>query len=83
MPVFRAADSRGLRFFEAWTRRGKVKIMAGGKKAKNVTKTAKGKVKETTGKAVGNESLEMKGRAEQVEGDMKQAGEKVKDAFKR
>ncbi|WP_318211823.1 CsbD family protein [Streptomyces sp. SJL17-1] len=56
--------------------------MAGGKKAKNVAKTAKGKVKETTGKAVGNERLEMKGRAEQIEGDAKQAAEKVKDTFK-
>ncbi|MFH8711926.1 CsbD family protein [Streptomyces zaomyceticus] len=56
--------------------------MAGGEKEKNMAKTAKGKVKETTGKAVGDESLEMKGRAEQVEGDAKQAAEKAKDTFK-
>ncbi|MFF7505146.1 hypothetical protein ACFZBM_37885 [Streptomyces lavendulae] len=35
--------------------------MGAGKKVKNVAKTTKGKVKETTGKAVGNESLEAKG----------------------
>ncbi len=69
--------------WEAWKQRcEKVTKMAGGKKAKNVAKTAKGKVKETTGKAVGNERLEMKGRADQIEGDAKQAAEKVKDTFK-
>ncbi|MFG3041371.1 CsbD family protein [Streptomyces sp. NPDC048330] len=56
--------------------------MAAGKKAKNVGQSVKGKVKETTGKAVGNESLEMKGRAEQAAADAKQAGEKTKDALK-
>ncbi|MFD7260085.1 CsbD family protein [Streptomyces sp. NPDC059874] len=56
--------------------------MGAGKKIKNVAKTSKGKVKETTGKAVGNESLEAKGRAEQALGDAKQAGQKAKDALK-
>lgn len=56
--------------------------MGAGKKIKNVTKTAKGKVKETTGKAVGNESLEAKGRGEQMAGDAKQAVQKAKDALK-
>lgn len=56
--------------------------MAGGKKAENMAKSAKGKVKETTGKAVGDESLEMKGRAEQAEADAKQTAEKAKDTLK-
>ncbi|MEW1632925.1 CsbD family protein [Streptomyces sp. NPDC093801] len=56
--------------------------MAAGKKAKNIGKDAKGKIKETTGKAVGNESLEAKGRAEQSIADAKQAGQKAKDALK-
>ncbi|MER6218958.1 CsbD family protein [Streptomyces sp. NPDC048387] len=56
--------------------------MAAGKKAKNIGKDAKGKLKETTGKAVGNESLEAKGRAEQSVADAKQAGQKAKDALK-
>ncbi|MEU1074698.1 MULTISPECIES: CsbD family protein [unclassified Streptomyces] len=56
--------------------------MGAGKKVKNVGKTTKGKVKETTGRAVGNESLEAKGRGEQALGDVKQAGQKAKDALK-
>ncbi|MFH7596720.1 CsbD family protein [Streptomyces racemochromogenes] len=56
--------------------------MAAGKKAKNIGKDAKGKVKEATGKMVGNESLETKGRAEQAVADTKQAGQKAKDALK-
>ncbi|MFD8142934.1 CsbD family protein [Streptomyces sp. NPDC059708] len=56
--------------------------MAAGKKAKNIGQGAKGKVKETTGKALGNESLEAKGRAEQAVADAKQAGQKAKDAMK-
>ncbi|MFK8906642.1 CsbD family protein [Streptomyces sp. YS-3] len=56
--------------------------MGAGKKVKNAGKTTKGKVKETTGKAVGNESLEAKGRGEQALGDVKQAGQKAKDALK-
>ncbi|GGV41535.1 CsbD family protein [Kitasatospora herbaricolor] len=43
----------------------------------------KGKAKETAGKAVGNERLEAEGRADQAKADLKQAGEHVKDAFKR
>lgn len=56
--------------------------MGAGKKAKNIAKTTKGKVKEATGKAVGNESLEAKGKGEQALGDAKQAGQKAKDTFK-
>ena len=44
-------------------------------KAKNKVLQTKGKAKKTVGKAVGNESLEAKG-------NVKQAGEKVKDAAK-
>ena len=44
---------------------------------------AKGKVKEGTGKATGNESLEAEGHADQAKGDLKQADEKIKDAFKK
>jgi len=51
-------------------------------KASNKTQEVKGKVKETTGKAVGNERLEAEGAADQTVADVKQAGEKVKDAAK-
>ncbi|MFB8170304.1 CsbD family protein [Kitasatospora purpeofusca] len=56
--------------------------MSAGKKIKHTAETAKGKAKEATGKAVGNESLVVKGKAEQVKGDMAQAGQKAKDALK-
>ena len=51
-------------------------------KAKNKGQELKGKVKETTGRAVGNERLEAEGAADQTAGNVKQAGEKVKDAAK-
>lgn len=52
-------------------------------KVNNTAETAKGKVEEGLGKATGNESLEAEGHADQAKGDLKQAGEKIKDAFKR
>jgi uncharacterized protein YjbJ (UPF0337 family) len=52
-------------------------------KAKNSAQRAKGKVKETAGKATGNDKLRAKGKADQTKGNLKQAGEKVKDAFKK
>jgi len=51
-------------------------------KAKNITQVAKGKVEEKTGQRLGNEEMERKGKFDQVKGNLKQAGEKVKDAFK-
>jgi uncharacterized protein YjbJ (UPF0337 family) len=56
--------------------------MSASDKASNKAEELKGKVKETTGKAVGNERLEAEGAADQTKGDVKQAGEKVKDAAK-
>jgi uncharacterized protein YjbJ (UPF0337 family) len=51
-------------------------------KANNKAEEVKGKVKETAGRAVGNERLEAEGAADQTKADVKQAGEKVKDAGK-
>jgi len=51
-------------------------------KAKNSAQKAKGTVKETVGKATGNDSLRRKGKTDQIKGDLKQAGEKMKDAVK-
>jgi uncharacterized protein YjbJ (UPF0337 family) len=53
------------------------------KKAANKAKEVKGKIKKKVGQAVGNPRLDAEGRADQAEGDLKQAGEKVKDAFKK
>ncbi|RKE17348.1 CsbD family protein [Streptomyces sp. TLI_171] len=57
--------------------------MSTGDKASNAAQQAKGKVEEAAGRAVGNERLEAEGRKDQAAGDLKQAGEKVKDAFRR
>jgi uncharacterized protein YjbJ (UPF0337 family) len=52
-------------------------------KAKNKAQEAKGHVKEATGKATNDRSLETEGKGDKVAGNLKQAGEKVKDAFKK
>ncbi|WP_082592397.1 MULTISPECIES: CsbD family protein [unclassified Phycicoccus] len=51
-------------------------------KMKNMGEDLSGKAKEATGKVTDNERLEAEGKADQTEADLKQAGEKVKDAFK-
>ncbi|MBN9630915.1 CsbD family protein [Leifsonia sp. TF02-11] len=48
----------------------------------NAAENARGKAKETAGKATGDERLEAEGKGDQVKADLKNAGEKVKDAFK-
>ena len=57
--------------------------MATTDKVKNTSQQAKGKLKETVGKVSGNDKLQAEGKADQVKGNLKQAGEKVKDAFKK
>ncbi|WP_327298986.1 MULTISPECIES: CsbD family protein [unclassified Streptomyces] len=56
--------------------------MAADEKAQAKEEQAKGKVKKVAGGAVGNESLEAEGRAEESKGDARQAKEKIKDAVK-
>ncbi|WP_345762105.1 CsbD family protein [Diaminobutyricibacter sp. McL0608] len=51
-------------------------------KIKNSAENAGGKAKEAAGKATGDESLEAECKGDQAKADLKQAGEKVKDAFK-
>ncbi len=41
-----------------------------------------GRVKEGVGKATDDEQLEAEGKTDQTSSNLKQAGEKVKDAFK-
>ncbi|OKI02082.1 general stress protein CsbD [Streptomyces sp. CB02923] len=57
--------------------------MTADKKASTKAERAKGAVKETVGRAVGNEQMTAEGRAERAKGDLREAGEKAKDAFKR
>jgi uncharacterized protein YjbJ (UPF0337 family) len=52
-------------------------------KARNTAQQAKGKVKEAAGKASGDRDLETKGKTDRAKGSLKQAGEKVKDAFRK
>ncbi|MEU2736550.1 CsbD family protein [Streptomyces sp. NPDC007095] len=56
--------------------------MARDQKAKAKAEQAKGKIKETTGRAVGNERLTAEGRVEKAKGDARQAKEKTKDIFR-
>jgi uncharacterized protein YjbJ (UPF0337 family) len=51
-------------------------------KIENMKDDLTGKGKEAAGKATDNERLEAEGRVDQSQADIKQAGEKVKDAFK-
>ena len=50
-------------------------------KAKNAAQDAAGKVKEAVGDATDNDRLRAEGQADQAKGNLKQAGENVKDAF--
>ncbi|MGP0223946.1 MULTISPECIES: CsbD family protein [unclassified Paenarthrobacter] len=52
-------------------------------KAQNTGEKIAGKAKEAAGKLTDNERLEAEGRGEQAKADLKNAGEKVKDAFKK
>ncbi|WP_306327579.1 CsbD family protein [Streptomyces venezuelae] len=56
--------------------------MSGEQKAEAKVEQGKGKLKEAAGRLTGNERLEAEGRAEQAQGDARQAKEKIKDTFK-
>ncbi len=50
-------------------------------KAKDKAQSLSGDAKEKVGDATGDESMQAEGKKDQVVGDLKGAGEKVKDAF--
>ena len=52
------------------------------KKIRHQAQTTKGKAKKGTGRITGNRRLKTEGRADQVTGEVKQATDKVGDAFK-
>jgi uncharacterized protein YjbJ (UPF0337 family) len=56
--------------------------MSGIDKMKNKAEELGGKGKEAVGDATDNRDLQAEGKADQVSGNLKQAGEKVKDVFK-
>ncbi|MGW2817430.1 CsbD family protein [Streptomyces sp. NPDC001415] len=51
-------------------------------KLRNSAQSLTGRLKEGAGRATGDRRLKRKGRREQVGGDLKQAREKAKDAFR-
>ncbi|MCA0435519.1 MAG: CsbD family protein [Actinobacteria bacterium] len=53
-----------------------------GDKIRNAADDMGGKAKEAAGKATDDRDLEAEGKGDQAVSDLKQAGEKVKDAFK-
>jgi uncharacterized protein YjbJ (UPF0337 family) len=57
-------------------------LMGIDEKADNKADELKGKGKKTVGDATDDRDLEAEGRAQEAKGNLKQAGEKVKDAFK-
>ncbi|MEH1057276.1 MULTISPECIES: CsbD family protein [unclassified Micromonospora] len=51
-------------------------------KIDNAGENTAGKIKEGVGRATDDERLEAEGRNDQAKSNLKQAGEKIKDAFK-
>ena len=51
-------------------------------KAKDKAQVAKGQVKAGVGRATGDRRLEADGESGKISGNLKQAGEKIKDAVK-
>jgi len=51
-------------------------------KASNKAEELKGEGKEAAGQATNDPELETEGKTDQAKGNLKQAGEKVKDVFK-
>jgi len=52
-------------------------------KAKNAAQKMAGQAKEQVGEHTNDKDLEAEGKKDQVAGDLKNAGENVKDAFKK
>ena len=52
-------------------------------KVRDKAQVAKGHLKSAAGRATDNPDSEAEGKGDEVAGNLKQAGEKVKDAFKR
>lgn len=57
--------------------------MSNDDKVKNKAEEVKGKAKEMTGDATGDDSMRREGQTDQSKANLKQAGENVKDAFKK
>jgi uncharacterized protein YjbJ (UPF0337 family) len=51
-------------------------------KTRNKAQELKGQIKEAAGRATGNRRLKAQGRADQTKANLRQAAEKIKDAFR-
>ena len=51
-------------------------------KTRNAAQKTKGQVKEAAGRVTGDRQLEAEGRTDKTKANLKQAGEKLKDAFR-
>ncbi|MEZ0067136.1 uncharacterized protein YjbJ (UPF0337 family) [Streptacidiphilus sp. MAP12-20] len=57
--------------------------MSIGQKISNTKQVLKGRLKEGFGRATGNRRVRTEGRTDRVVGNLKQSGQKAKDAFRR
>jgi uncharacterized protein YjbJ (UPF0337 family) len=57
--------------------------MSSSDKAKNKAEELKGKTKQGVGRATNDPALEGQGKRERSKGNLKQAGEKIKDVFRK
>ena len=62
---------------------GKYRLMSNEDKLKNKIDDLGGRAKEAVGKATGDDDTKNEGRGDQAKSSLKDAGEKVKDAFKK
>ncbi|MBF6046995.1 CsbD family protein [Streptomyces sp. NRRL B-1677] len=56
--------------------------MSFAKKFRDMKQVLHGRIKQNLGRATGNKRLRTEGKTDQVAGNLKQSGEKAKDAFK-
>jgi uncharacterized protein YjbJ (UPF0337 family) len=51
-------------------------------KCRNKAQELRGRIKRNSGEVTGDQGLQAEGQADEVKSNLKQAGEKVKDAFR-
>jgi uncharacterized protein YjbJ (UPF0337 family) len=61
---------------------GKEAVVSFADKFRDKAQVLRGRVKRNTGKVIGDRRLQAEGSADKMMGNLKQAGEKVKDAFR-
>jgi uncharacterized protein YjbJ (UPF0337 family) len=59
-----------------------VDVMSFADKVHNKARELRGRVKRNAGEVTGDRRLQEEGRAEELGGHLRQAGEKIKDAFR-